>query len=317
MDRDVLLICGLVFGAVLLGVRAAYGVLRSRVEQKAVNRRLALKLETKDPVEVLDALRRERGFPVLDGAPGLEALATLVMQSGLKVTAARLAVWAAGLTGLFYLPLALWMGAGLLPLALGAVSAAPSGYLLLRWARARRIAKFSEQLPEALDIVVRGLRAGHPFRVAVGLVARELADPIGTEFGIMLDEIAFGLDQQEAVAHLRARVGQADLSFLAIAINIQSQTGGNLAEVLHGLARLLRSRAKMRLKVRALSSEGRLSGIFLSASPLIIFGIINLVSPAYFGFLAGNPIVAPAVAVGLILMGIGNFAIYRLVNFRF
>src|SRR5258708_20424910 len=97
-----------------------------------------------------------------------------------------------------------------------------------------------------------------------------MADPIGTEFGILVDEITFGLDQQVAVDHLYGRVGQEDLSFVSIAVNIQSQTGGNLGEILRGLSRLLRNRSKLRLKVRALTSEGSLSGILISPLPFVL-----------------------------------------------
>ena len=152
--------------------------------------------------------------------------------------------------------------------------------------------------------------------MALGLVARELPDPIGTEFGILLDEISFGADQQVAVDHLAARVGQEDLTFVSIAINIQSQTGGNLAEILHSLSRLLRNRSKLRLKVRALTSEGKLSGIFLSVLPFVLILIINLVNPKYFGDMAGNPLLVPAAVVGLSLLALGNFVIYRMVNFK-
>jgi tight adherence protein B len=320
--NELWIIYSLVFGAVLLGVRALYSlVLRSRVENRIVNRRLALSSEVSDPVQVLDLLRRERGLGgglgPLGGVPALESLEKMVMQTGLQLTPTRLGIWAVGLIALFYVPLMVWLGIWLLPLVPAVLAALATGYILLRLARARRINRFSEQLPEALDIVVRGLRAGHPFRMAIGLVARELPDPIGTEFGILLDEITFGLDQQVAIEHLRARVGQEDLSFVSLAVNIQSQTGGNLAEILHGLARLLRSRSKMRLKIRALSSEGRLSGVFLSAMPFVLFLIINLISPSYFGYLKGSPLVAPALIVALSLLAIGNFVIYRMVNFRF
>jgi tight adherence protein B len=317
-DNQLWIIYSLVFGAVLLGVRALYWlVMRSRVENKIINRRLALSNELSDPVKVLDALRRERGLGPLGGLRGPESFETTIMQSGLQLTPARLVSWAMGLTALCYLPLVVLLGVGFLPLLPAIPAAAVTGYILVRWARARRIAKFSEQLPEALDIIVRSLRAGHPFRAAIGLVARELADPIGTEFGILLDEISFGLDQQVAIDHLRARVGQEDLAFMSIAVNIQTHTGGNLAEVLHSLARLLRNRSKLQLKVRALSSEGRLSGLFLSASPFILFLIISLVNPTYYGYLKGSPLVAPALIIGFFLLALGNFFIYRMVNFRF
>ena len=126
--------------------------------------------------------------------------------------------------------------------------------LFLLRARRRRIAAFSEQFPDALDVIARGLRAGHPFRVAIGLVAREMPDPVGSEFGIVADEITFGLEQSIAVDNLGPRVGHNDLSFFSTAVNIQHQTGGNLAEILSRLSRMLRSRLKLRLKIRALSS---------------------------------------------------------------
>jgi len=319
MDSSQLwIIYALIFGAALFGVRAIYWfVFRSRAEQRIINRRLALSNELANPVEVLDALRSERGLGPFSGVTGVEWLEKLVMQTGLKLGPAPLAIWGLGLIALFYVPMLLWLPLGPFAILVAIPAALGAGVLLLRWARARRIRKFSEQLPEALDIVVRGLRAGHPFRAAIGLVARELPDPIGTEFGIMVDEISFGLDQQAAVNHLQARVGQEDLSFVSIAINIQTQTGGNLAEILQNLSRLLRNRSRMRLKIRALTSEGRTSGIFLSVMPFFLFLLINLISPNYFGYLKGSPLVEPALIVGLSLLAIGNFVMYRMVNFRF
>jgi tight adherence protein B len=212
--------------------------------------------------------------------------------------------------------LAVWLKLGPISIVIAFVAALLTGYLLVWRARAQRIARFSEQLPEALDIIVRGLRAGHPFRVALGLAAREMPDPIGTEFGILLDEVTFGLDQQIAVDHLHGRVGQEDLTFFSIAINIQSQTGGNLGEVLQSLSGLLRNRFKLRLRVRALTSEGRTSGVLMTALPFILFLVVKLLSPGYFDELKGHPIMVPVVVGGLLLLLVGNFAIYRMVNFK-
>jgi len=318
INNELWMIYALVFGAALLGVQALYVlVFRTRTKRKIINRRLTLSGELSDPVAVLDVLRRERGLGALGNVAGLQRLDILVMQSGLKINPVRIFVWIAMLSGAFYLPFAFWLKFGPLAIVAAVAAALLAVYLILGRARARRISRFSEQLPEALDIVVRGLRAGHPFRVALGLVARELPDPIGTEFGILLDEISFGADQQSAVDHLAARVGQEDLTFVSIAINIQSQTGGNLAEILQGLSRVLRNRSKLRLKVRALTSEGRLSGYFMSAMPFILFLVVNLISPGYFGEVRDHPLVAPAVVFGLLLLGMGNFVIYRMVNFKF
>jgi tight adherence protein B len=315
--NDLWIIYALVFGAALFGAQALYWILiRSRSERKIINRRLMLASELKDQSAVLSTLHRERGIAILADVEQLQWLHDLVMQSGLKLDLARLLIWGTGLTGLFYFLFGIWLGMGPAGLMIAIPVALLAGYVILRRARAKRIAVFSDQLPEALDIVVRGLRAGHPFRVALGLAAREMPDPIGTELGILLDEISFGLEQQVAVDHLYERVGQEDLSFLSTAINIQSQTGGNLADILQSLSRLLRNRAKLALKVRALTSEGRSSGILLSVLPILIFMVLNFLSPNYFTALKGHPIALPAIIGGVCLLSIGNFVIYRMVNFK-
>jgi tight adherence protein B len=317
MANELWIIYGLVFGAALLGVQAFYWVVvRSRSERKIINRRLTLTAQLKDQGAVLEALRKERGGGALADIPGTDWLHELVIQSGVKLDIARVSIWMIGLTAAFYLGLEVSLRLGTLGIFVAFPLALIAAYVLLRRARARRIRKFTEQLPEALDVVVRGLRAGHPFRVALGLAAREMADPIGTEFGILLDEISFGLDQQLAVDHLYRRVGQDDLSLVSTAINIQSQTGGNLADVLQSLSRMLRSRAKLQLKVRALTSEGRLSGVILTVLPFVFFMMINLLNPGYYAVLKGHPVTVPAVVVGLLLLVVGNFAIRRMVNFK-
>jgi tight adherence protein B len=189
--------------------------------------------------------------------------------------------------------------------------------LYLMRKRGQRITSFGEQLPDAIDIIVRGVRVGLPFTSAVALVAREMSDPVGTEFGMLADEINFGLDVRTALRNLYQRVGQADLLFLTVAVGIQVQTGGNLAEILSRLARLMRSRANMRLKIKALSAEGRASAITLSAFPFGMFALINFISPAYYGEIRSNPIVEPAIYVGLVLLVVGNIIMYRMVNFKY
>jgi tight adherence protein B len=316
-DAELWLIGALAFGAVLLSIQGAYWYFSfTRREKKAINRRLALSQTLSTPGEVLDALRRERG---LGGAAGIQFLAgleKLVLQTGMRIELVRLAAillaLAAGLFALFSWTLG-WL---IVDLLLSSGLALFGVYVALHWVRQRRLLRFGEQLPDTIDVIVRGLRAGHPFRVALGLVAKEMPDPIGSEFGIFADEIAFGLDLSTAADNLVNRVGHDDLAFLAIAVNIQSQTGGNLAEILSRLARLIRSRAKMRLKIRALTSEGRLSAIFLSAAPFILFALISLISPRYFGDIRNHPIVIPATIVGFLLLGIGNFIMYRMVHFK-
>ena len=242
IPTELWLICALVFGAVLLGFQGIYWVLfKERREKQASNRRLALTAELANPKEVLQILRKERGVHVLAHISSLQNFKELVVQSGVRFTGAKLLLAAGSLAVLFFLLLRFATGSSFLALALAGPLAGASIYLLLLSARRRRIAAFSEQFPDALDVIARGLRAGHPFRVAIGLVAREMPDPVGTEFGIVADEIMFGLEQSSAVDNLGARVGHNDLSFFSTAVNIQHQTGGNLAEILSRLSRMLRS----------------------------------------------------------------------------
>jgi tight adherence protein B len=316
--NDLWLIYALVFGAVLLGIQGVYWVLfKERREQQTINRRLALTAELANPKEVLQILRKERGVDVLAYIPSLQSFKELVVQSGVRLTGAKLLLAAVVPTVLFFLLLRFATGSSFLAVALAGPLAAASIYLYLLSARRRRIAAFSEQFPDALDVIARGLRAGHPFRVSIALVAREMPDPVGSEFGIIADEIMFGLEQSIAVDNLGPRVGHNDLSFFSTAVNIQHQTGGNLAEILGRLSRMLRSRSKLRLKVRALSAEGRLSAIALSLTPFILFTLITLISPDYFFGIKDHPIAIPALIVGGLLLVVGNVILYRMVNFKF
>ena len=312
------IVYGLVFGAVLLAVQGLYWLLfKARQEKQAINRRLTLTGQLNNPNEVLDTLRRERSLEFLTRIPALEHLSELVTQSGVRASGMSFALMFVVVCLLSVLLLRVAVGSTLLALALAPVVAVGCIYLYLRTSRARRIAAFGEQFPDALDVMSRGLRAGHPFRVAMGLVAREMPDPVGSEFGIVADEVMFGLDQSAAIDNLTRRVGLPDLAFFATAVNVQHQTGGNLAEILSRLSRLLRSRTKLRLKIRALSSEGRLSAVALSLAPFVLFGMITLLSPDYFMAVRHHPIIPLVVGLGLFLLLVGNIVMYRMVNFKF
>ena len=143
-----------------------------------------------------------------------------------------------------------------------------------------------------------------------------MRDPIAAELAMTAEEIAFGQDVTTAVVNLHARVGQDDLLFFVTAVSVQSQTGGNLAEVLGRLATLMRQRSTLQLKVKALSAEGRLSAWFLSAMPFILYGAVRLLSKDYFAELTGSAALVPALVYGGVSLVVANFVIYRMVNFR-
>jgi tight adherence protein B len=310
-------IAAAVFIAVMLGVQAIHLVFfRLRSTQKSINHRLALSKQLSGTGLVLDALRRERGFADFKN-PTLVHLNDLLMQTGLKVNRALLLLSIPGATLFFFLCFGLAIGYSLAEFLLSLVVATSAVVLFLHATRARRMARFAEQLPDALDVIVRGVRAGHPFSAALGLVAREMPDPIGTEFGMTSDEIVFGLDVRTAIENLHRRTGQQDLLFFVIAINIQTQTGGSLAEILLRLSRMIRSRSKLRLKIRALTAEGRLSAIFLSLMPFVLVGVITLISPGYYAEVRHHPVIVPALILGLTLLLMANVILYRMVNVKF
>ena len=314
--NELWVIYGLVFFAAILAIESLYWLIYElRGNKKTINRRLTLGEKSAAKGQVLDILRRERGFADFN-SPTLTRLNDFFVQTGLRVSKTALTLWTLMVAAVISVPLwtlvlPQWQAAGI-----GLIVAPALVGLYLSITRRRRIERFAQQLPDSLDIIVRGLRVGHPFSSAIELVAREMRDPIGSELGITADEMTFGQDVVTAVSNLYRRVGQEDLVFLAIAVSVQSQTGGNLADVLARLATLMRERVTMRLKIKALSAEGRLSGWFLSAMPFILFGAIQLIAKDYFGGLKGSPFLVPALVYGLTSLILANIAIYRMVHFK-
>jgi tight adherence protein B len=153
-------------------------------------------------------------------------------------------------------------------------------YLIM--AKNSRVEQFENQLPDALDLIVRSLRVGHPLSAAIGVVGKEMPHPIGTEFRVAFDEVTYGQDVSEALQQLSDRVPVPDLKYLTVSVQIQSESGGNLAEVLGGLATVIRDRFRMFRKVKALTTEGRMSSWFLSFFPIFIVVFIQMVKPDYY-----------------------------------
>jgi tight adherence protein B len=309
-------IYGLVFFAAILAIESLYWLAYDlRTTKKVMNRRLALNEKTEAKEQVLDILRRERGFSDFN-SPALTKVSDFFVQTGLRVSRLVLLLWTLFGAAVIAFPLwelsfPTWLAAGT-----GMILAPAVVGLYLARARAKRIDRFAQQLPDGLDIIVRGLRVGHPFVSAIELVAREMRDPIGSELGITADEMTFGQDIVTALTNLHRRVGQDDLVFLAIAVSVQSQTGGNLADVLGRLASLMRERVTMTLKIKALSAEGRLSGWFLSVMPFVLFGVIQLLSSSYFNGIKNSPFLVPALIYGFTSVILANIAIYRMVHFK-
>ena len=188
--------------------------------------------------------------------------------------------------------------------------------LVLKIKRSRRQKAFGAQFPDALDIIVRSLRAGHPVPIAITMVAREMADPIGTEFGIVADEITYGADLETGMRNLYYRIGQDDLPLFVTAVAIQSSTGGNLGEILENLSAVIRDRFKMRRKIRALASEGRASAMILSSLPIVMFLVVQVITPEFYASVWHEDLTKICLAAAAGWMMIGNLIMYRMVNFR-
>ncbi len=152
----------------------------------------------------------------------------------------------------------------------------------------KRMAMIEEQLPDAVELMVRSLRVGHPFSSALNIVAKEVPDPLGSEMGMIADESAYGRDVGEALKAMAERLDMQDMRFLAVAVTIQQTSGGNLAEILDGLAKVIRSRFKLFRRVNAITAEAKWSGKFLSGFPLLALIGINIAQPNYYDEVMGH-----------------------------
>ncbi|HEX8166154.1 MAG TPA: type II secretion system F family protein [Beijerinckiaceae bacterium] len=309
------------FGAIaaVLVVEALYLLLHNKKDYRTrVNRRLSISGKEANREKVLVQLRRERGLST-DGGYRLpiQAFNRLVIQSGVKMQPARVAL-ALALCGLIgFMGVFAWTGEPLYGLAAAALSAALIPLAVLLWRRKRRLKAFGTQFPEAIDIIVRSLRAGHPTPVAIAMVARELPDPVGTEFGMVADEITYGSDLEGALRAMMARTGHEDLPLFVTSVAIQATTGGNLSQILDNLAKVIRERFKMRRKIRGLAAEGRASAMILNAVPFVVFGIINWMSPSFYGAAWPHPMTKIALGGALAWMFVGNLIMRRMINFKF
>jgi tight adherence protein B len=319
LDFDpIYLIWILVAASAALGFEAVYLLCFSTTSyRRQINRRLMLGKDNADRETVLIAWRRERGL----NASGhyllkFAALNRLVLQSGLTLGLSRLLVIIGGVAITAFAAMVAFRGSLVEGALVAAASATVLPYLVLRFLRGRRLRKFSAQLPDALDTIVRSLRAGHPVPTAIAMVGREMPDPVGSEFGVVTDEINYGADLETAMRNLYGRVGSEDLPLFVTAVGIQNSTGGNLGEILDNLSGVIRQRFKMRRKVRALASEGRASAMILSALPIGLFVVIQVTSPDFYAAVWHENLTKILLGGGAGWMLVGNLIMFKMVNFK-
>jgi tight adherence protein B len=312
----ILIYAGVGLAAIMIA-EAFYLLYAGRAERRtAINRRVKLQDNKLSQEQVLVQLRKERG---VDGrsALSLDGLRALRTQSGIATPLPKFLIYTSGAAlgaGLA----AAWFGLPLtVGLAIAAVLSAVLPFMSLKFLRNRRHKMFGIQLPEALELITRSLKAGHPVPVAISMVAREMPDPIGTEFGMVADEVTYGSDLVSALQNMFARVGHEDLPLFVTAVSIQTASGGNLREILDGLSQVIRERGKLRRKVRSISTEGRMSAYILTAVPILLACAMQVMMPEMYGSVIDEPMTWYMLAGTAVWLLLGNAIMFKMSNFKF
>ena len=280
MSADAI-IYGLIFVGVLVLVEGLYLVAfgKSISLNSRVNRRLEMLERGAGREEVLAKLRKEMQQHMKSRTiPLYSLLANKAQKAAIAFSPKQLIMIMAGLAVVSFLGLT--VGTETEPLVRALLSVAigvGAVYLWVSHKAGKRLDMIEEQLPDAVELMVRSLRVGHPFSSAVQIVAKEVQDPLGSEFGVIADESAYGRDVGDALKEMAERLDMQDLRFLAVAVTIQQQSGGNLAEILAGLAKVIRARFRLFRRVKAITAEAKWSGKFLSAFPLMALVVITSV----------------------------------------
>jgi tight adherence protein B len=325
------LILVLIFAAAVL---AAESVLRAyasaKAEGRAINLRLTLIGRGRTHGETMNILRRATSTIPKGLPPFLQRMAErferILMQAQLTIPTGRLMFLIliapfAIFFGLLVLMSAWWgIGVSTGRIVISAVFALVIGAVLpimvINYKATRTRKRMEEQFPVALDVFVRGLRAGHPIAAALELLTVEMPDPIGSQFGLAVDEVTYGAELRDALQEMAERWDLDDMRMFVVSLSVQNETGGNLAEILENLSKVIRDRHAMMLKVRALSSEGRMTAVMLTALPIFSFTVLFIFNARFFLDVANDPMFVPGFAILIVLYVIGFVWIRKLVDLK-
>jgi len=308
------IIYGLIFIGVLVIVEGLYLTVfgRSISLDKRVNRRLEMLEKHGSRKQVMETLRKEMEQHLKARRVPLYAILSVKAQKAAIAFTPKQIVMIMAATGvLAFLGLSIGTTTALPVRVLVSAAMGVGGvYLWISMKASKRMGLLEEQLPDAIELMVRSLRVGHPFSSAIGIVASEVADPLATEFGVISDEATYGRDIGEALKDMAERLEMQDLRFLAVAVTIQQQAGGNLAEILDGLAKVIRARFRLFRRVKAITAEAQWSGKFLSGFPLLALVGIQVLKPDYYDEAMEHPWFIPAALI------VGAFLVVNLVVMR-
>lgn len=308
-------------GVLCLGLAGAWWFMRGEVRRREA---LARRLERLGPRHLPSELRSLWRDPSLSTIPFLDRLLNvlprvadlqfLLLQAGSPCNLGTLVLLAGTLAALGAL-VGAWRGDGALGLVLAALGLlAPLGWL--RQLRKKRLHAFDEQFPEAVEMMARALRAGHSFASALRMVGEECEDPMAGEFAKAFEDYTYGKSLEDSLSGLVRRVGLQDLKFFVTAVLLQKETGGNLAEILDNIGGIIRERFRLMRQVRALSAEGRLSGIILSLMPPVLLLVLWIASPGYISLLFDHPTGRVMLMAGGGFQALGMLVIRRLVKVK-
>ena len=314
------IIYGLIFVAILVLVEGLYLTVfgKSISLNNKVNRRLELLEKGAGREQVLEQLRKEMSQHMKSKSiPLYSILASKAQKANIAFTPPQLIMVMAALGVMAFIGLTVGTGASV-QIRAGVAAAMGIGgvYVWINGKAKKRMALLEEQLPDAVELMVRSLRVGHPFSSAIAIVAKEIPDPLGTEMGMISDEAAYGRDMGETLKHMAERMDMQDMRFLAVAVTIQQTAGGNLAEILDGLAKVIRARFKLFRRVKAITAEAKWSGMFLSVFPLLALVGINVIQPNYYDDVKETSVFIPACLVVAAFLTVNVIVMKTLVNIK-
>jgi tight adherence protein B len=326
--RALVLVC--VFAAVALAAEVLVRwIAERRSGSKAINLRLEMIGRGRSHGETMNLLRRTSSA-VPAGLPPLldrwaQRFERTLMQAQVTLPTARLMLIILIAPLVIFFTILMAMSAADIGLSFGrmlisgtfaVVLGAVIPVLVLNYRATKTRKHMQEQFPVALDVFVRGLRAGHPIAAALDLLTVEMPDPIGSQFGLVVDEVTYGAELRDALQSMAERWDLDDMRMFVVSLSVQNETGGNLAEILENLSKVIRERQSMMMKVRALSSEGRMTATILTLLPVVTFTVLFVLNPKFFLDVANDPVFVPGFAFLVLLYIAGFMWIRRMIDLK-
>jgi len=314
------IIYGLIFIGVLVIVEGIYLVAfgKSISLNSRVNRRLEMLNKGSSRDEVLEKLRKEmQQHMKARSIPLYSLLADKAQKAAIAFTPKQLILIMVGVSVMAFAGLSFGTETDVPVRILMAIGIGIGGvYFWVSSKANKRMGMLEEQLPDAIELMVRSLRVGHPFSSAISIVSKEVSDPLASEFGVIADESAYGREVGEALKDMAERLDMQDLRFLAVAVTIQQQSGGNLAEILAGLSKVIRARFRLFRRVKAITAEAQWSGKFLSGFPILALIVINVSDPHYYDEVRDNALFIPACFFVGIMLALNLYVMRVLTNIK-